>query len=404
MSEAAPPRRRRAFEPLPPWVGPSTRLVHGTRRPELNAGAVVPPVYQTSTFHFPAERSEARAHGDVYLYTRNDNPSLEEPAELVRQLEGAEAGRVFASGMGAISAAVLSLVRARDRVVALRGIYGGTTDLVRNVLPRFGIEVREIGGAEARHPESSIPTGTRLVVMETPTNPLLEVHDLDRWASAAHAAGAFLLVDNTFATPINQRPIDHGADLVLHSATKYLGGHSDLIAGVAVGRRALLDRIDPPSTLGSTLDPFAAFLLARSLRTLALRVARQNDSGRAVADAAAAHPAVARVHYPGRASAEQEAIAARQMRGRGGVVSLSLAGGAPAVGRFLDHLALFHIAASLGGVESLVSVPRETSHRGLGDAERAELGIDDGCVRLALGIEETDDLVRAVTEALDAAR
>ncbi len=405
MTDPPPgPRREWAFRPLPEWVGPTTRLVHGARRPEWNAGAVVPPIYQTSTFRFPPDRSEAAERGAVYHYSRNENPTLEPPAELLRQLEGGEAVRLFASGMGAISAALLSLVRAGDTVVALRGIYGGTTDLLRNTLPRFGATVRELSGPEARTPETAMPSGTRLAVLETPSNPLLEVHDIARWARAARAIGAVLLVDSTFATPLNQRPLELGADLVVHSATKYLGGHSDLTAGALVGRKSLLERIDPASSFGAPLDPFAAFLLHRSLKTLALRVGRQNENGRRVADAVKDHPAVARVHYPGRATAEQEAIAARQMTGRGGMVSISLRGGIPAVERFLDRLRLVEIAASLGGVESLVSMPRLSSQRFLTPEERHELGIDDGLVRLSLGIEDPDDLVRDVRDALDAAR
>ena len=289
-------------------------------------------------------------------------------------------------------------------MVALRGIYGGTTDLLRNTLPRFGATVKEVSGADARTPETAMPSGTRLAVLETPSNPLLEVHDIARWARAARAVGAVLLVDSTFATPLNQRPLELGADLVVHSATKYLGGHSDLTAGALVGRKDLLERIDPASSLGAPLDPFAAFLLHRSLKTLALRVGRQNENGRRVADAVRDHPAVARVHYPGRASAEQEAIAARQMTGRGGMLSISLRGGIPAVERFLDRLRLVEIAASLGGVESLVSMPRLSSQRFLTSEERHGLGIDDGLVRLSLGIEDPDDLVRDVRDALDAAR
>jgi cystathionine beta-lyase/cystathionine gamma-synthase len=405
MTEPSPDRRRPwNFEPLPEGVGPSTRLVHGARRPDWNAGSVVLPIYQTSTFHFPADRSEAAERGAVYQYSRNENPTVEAPTELIRQLEGGEAARLFASGMGALSSAILSLVRAGETVVALKGIYGGTTDLLRNTLPRFGVTVKEVSGPEACAPESILPSGTRLAVIETPSNPLLGVHDIARWARAARATGALLLVDSTFATPLNQRPLALGADLVMHSATKYLGGHSDLLGGVLVGSKSVLDRIDPASSYGAPLDPFAAFLLDRSLKTLALRVARQNENGRRVAEAIADHPAVARVHYPGRASAEEEAIAARQMSGRGGVLSISLRGGVPAVEKFLDRLRLVQIAASLGGVESLVSMPRLSSQRFLTPVERHELGIDDGLVRLSLGIEDPDDLVRDVRDALDAAR
>jgi cystathionine beta-lyase/cystathionine gamma-synthase len=402
MSEdRSPSKPRRGFEPLPEWVGPTTRLVHGARRADLNAGSVVAPIYQTSTFHFPAERSEGRERGGVYLYTRNDNPTTEGPAELLRQLEGGEACRLYASGMGAMSSAALSLVKSGDTVVALRGIYGVTTHLLRNLLPRFGVHVVEVAGPEAETPETVVPAGAKLVILESPTNPLLEVHDLARWARAAHAAGALVLVDNTFASPINQRPLALGADVVMHSATKYLGGHSDLVGGALVGSTELLDRIDPPNALGATMDPFASFLLDRSLKTLDLRVARHNENGRRVAEAAARHRNVRKVHYPGTASPAQEAIARRQMTGRGGVLSLSLKGGAPAVERFLDRLRFVHVASSLGGVESLASVPAATSHRHLPAEEREGLGIDAGLVRLALGIEDPVDLVRDVEEALD---
>jgi cystathionine beta-lyase/cystathionine gamma-synthase len=396
-------RHRPRFDPIPAWAGPSTRLVHGARRPDYNAGAVVPPIYQTSTFHYPDTFSESAEHGGTYLYSRNENPTAEVPAELVRRLEGGEAARLFASGMGALSAAVLSLVGPRDEVVAAGGLYGGTSGLLTD-LAQFGVSVRTLTDDEAQRPEERLNSSTRLVLLESPTNPLLRVQDIRRWAAEAQRVDATLLVDNTFATPINQNPIALGADLVVHSATKYLGGHSDLVGGVLVGPHRLLDRIDAHHRLGSPPDPFAAFLLARSLRTLALRMARHNENGSRVAEAVADHPAVARAYYPGWASPEEEEIAARQMRARGGMLTLSLKGGAPAVERFLRQLAFVHVASSLGGVESLASVPVQTSHVHLSAVERAAAGIDDRLVRLSLGIEDTDDLVRDITGALDAAR
>jgi cystathionine beta-lyase/cystathionine gamma-synthase len=401
-SAAGDGRRRPRFDPVPAWAGPTTRLVHGARRPDLNAGAVVPPVYQTTTFHYPSKFSESADHGGTYLYTRNENPTTEVAEELVRRLEGGEAARLFGSGMGALSAACLSLLQPRDEVVAAGGLYGGTSGLL-DELRRFGVELRTLTDEEAHVPEHRLGAATRLVLLESPTNPLLRVHDLRRWAEETHRVDAILLVDNTFATPINQNPLALGADLVMHSATKYLGGHSDVLAGALVGSERLLAQIDAHQRLGSTLDPFAAFLLARSLRTLALRVARHNENGARVAEAVAEHPAVARVHYPGWASPEEEAVAARQMRGRGGVLSLSLKGGAPAVERFLRHLTFVHVAASLGGVESLASVPVQTSHVHLDPAVRRASGIDERLVRLALGIEDPEDLVRDLAAALDAA-
>ena len=405
-TEPSEARRRttsRSFDPLPAWVGPSTTLVHGARRPELNAGAVVPPIYQTSTFHYPAEFSDAAPEGRVYLYTRNENPTLEVPAELVRRLEGAEAARVFGSGMGALSATLLSLLRSGDEVVAPSDLYGGTIGLLESVLPRTGVQVRWVGPRASERPEAVLGSATRVVLLESPSNPLLRVHDLALWAAAADRVGAVTVVDNTFATPINQRPIALGADLVVHSGTKYLGGHSDLLAGVVAGSAALVERIDRTAeTLGSVLDPMAGFLLARGLRTLALRMERHNANGRRVADAARGHPNVERVFYPGFADAEEEALAARQMTGRGGLVGLVVRGGRPAAHRLLKRLRLVHVASSLGGVESLASLPVETSHVGLSAEERARRGIAEGLVRFSFGIEEPDDLVRDLTEALDA--
>jgi len=399
----APGRTRRgSFDPLPEWAGVATRLVHGARRPELNAGAVVGPIYQTSTFHFPSAHSESSDRGKVYLYTRLDNPSLEGPAETIRQLEGGEEARLFGSGMGAIAATVLSLVRSGDEVVTLQDLYGGTLDLFTDLLPRFGVRVRFVTAAEAEQPEAVLHRGTRLVWLESPTNPTLTVVDLRQWADAADAAGALLAVDNTFATPINQTPLALGADLVVHSATKYLAGHSDVLAGAVVGPEELLRRIDAKGYLGASLDPFAAFLLSRSLKTLSLRVARQNENGRRVVEALSRHPAVRRVYYPGRNSPAEEAIAARQMRGRGGMFSLTLRAGPEAVDPFLRRLHFVHVASSLGSVESLASVPAITSHRHLSPSELAERGIETSMVRFSLGVEEPDDLVRDLTEALDA--
>jgi len=378
--------------------------VHGARRPEYNAGAVVPPIYQTSTYHFPASFSEAADRGGVYLYSRLANPTVEVPTELLRQLEGGEAARLFGSGMGAVMSVLLSLLKSGDEVVALDVLYGGTLDVLTDLFPGYGVSVRFVSEREAREPEAVLTSRTRIAWLESPTNPLLTVHDLARWGKACDSVGAILAVDNTFATPINQNPIALGADLVVHSATKYLGGHHDLVAGAVVGPADLLSRIDTKGNIGAMLDTFAAFLLGRSLKTLALRVARQNENGRRVAEALATHPLVRRVYYPGRASAEEEAIASRQMRGRGGMVSVSLAGGAEVAERFLRRLRFVHSASSLGGVESLASVPAITSHRHLSAEERKARGMDDGLVRFSLGIEDPEDLVRDMTEALDSLR
>ncbi len=395
-------RREYPFRPLPPDAGPTTRLVHAGRRPDYNAGAVAYPIYATSSFRFPAPYSETRERGHAYLYTRVANPTVEVAAEPIRDLEGGEAVRLFSSGMGATTSAVLSLVKSGESIIAPQNLYGGTLDLLTTTVPRLGIRVQLLTDAESFEPERYVPDGTRLLWLETPTNPVLRVFDIRRWAEAAHRAGALLAVDNTFATPINQRPLALGADLVMHSATKYFGGHSDLIAGALVGSSAILDAIDVHSEFGAHLEPFTAFLLGRSVRTLALRMERHNRNAEAIALALRTHPRVERVFYPGWSSAAEEAVAQRQMAGRGGMVSIAIRGGLPAAQAFLRRLTLFEVAGSLGGVESLVCLPFETSHRHLNAAELAARGIAPGLARLSVGIEDAPDLIRDLTQALDA--
>jgi cystathionine beta-lyase/cystathionine gamma-synthase len=391
-------RRRPPFRELPEWTGIATRLIHGARLPELNAGAVVPPIYQSSTFHFPTAHSEA---SQTYLYTRQENPSQEVPAELLRNLEGAEAARVFGSGMGAIATSLLALLDSGDEVVATESLYGGTFELFTRLFPRLGIRVRWVPEGEGEDPSRYVSPATKVVYLETPTNPTLRVHDLSRWAAAADKVGAVAVVDNTFATPINQRPLSLGADLVVHSATKYLGGHSDLLAGAVAGPATLLERIRSTHiVLGSVLDPFAAFLLTRGMRTLSLRVERQSRTAARLVDDLARHPKVERVFYPGRGSSQEETIASRQMIGRGGVLAFTVAGGYRGAQKLLEGLRFIHVASSLGGVESLVSLPRDTSHPNLSPAERERRGIAEGMVRLSVGIEDAEDLRRDLVDAL----
>jgi len=397
-----PRRRSDAFDPLPPWVGPATTAIHGARRPERNAGATTPPIFQTSNFRYPAEFSDAPDADSTRIYTRYTNPTNEVAAELIRRLEGAEAAAVFASGMGAIASTLLTFLSAGDEVVALSDLYGGTLELLHSLLPRFGIAVRWVPSHFDGDPTHFLGPKSRVLILESPTNPTLRVVDLEAWARAADAVGAHVVVDNTFATPINQNPLRWGADVVVHSASKYLGGHSDIIGGAVAGPEELVARIQASArVLGPSMDPFAGFLLTRGIRTLPLRVARQNENGRRIAEALRGHPRVERVHYPGFGDPAQEEIARRQMSGRGGMVGVVVRGGHEGARRFLHGLKLVQVAASLGGVESLASLPKETSHAGLSDEELAARGIAPGLVRISLGIEETDDLLRDITEALD---
>jgi cystathionine beta-lyase/cystathionine gamma-synthase len=400
--EPRPRRRSDAFDPLPPWVGPATTAIHGAHRPERNAGATVPPIFQTSNFRYPAEFSDAVDADSTRLYTRYTNPTNEVAAELIRRLEGAEAGAVFASGMGAIASTLLTFLSAGDEVVALSDLYGGTLELLHTLLPRFGVAVRWVPPHFDGDAGRFLGPKSRLLILESPANPTLHLVDLEAWARAADSVGAHVVVDNTFATPVNQNPLRWGADVVVHSASKYLGGHSDLIGGAVAGSEELVTRIQATGRiLGPSLDPFAGFLLTRGLRTLPLRIARQNENGRRVAEALLEHPRVDRVYYPGLGDASQEEIARRQMTGRGGMVTIVVRDGLDGARRFLHGLQLVQVAASLGGVESLASLPKETSHARLNDEELAARGIAPGMVRLSLGIEETEDLLRDLGEALD---
>jgi methionine-gamma-lyase len=401
--EGEAPSSPRRFRPLPPWSqGLATRSLHAARRPERNAGAVTGPIYQTSTFHYPAANSEIGREGEPYIYTRYENPSQEAAAETIRALEGGEAARVFGSGMGAIATTLLGLLSPGEEVVALDTLYGGTLGLLSDLLPRYGIRVRWVSPAQAVEPEKVVTEGTRLVFLESPTNPLLAVHDLARWAKAADDRGAITVLDNTMATPINQQPIQLGFDVVVHSASKYLGGHSDLIAGAVVAPQVLMERIrDTHLLLGSVLDPFGAFLLSRGMKTLSVRVELASRSAALLATELARMAPVERVYYPGRNSPTEEEVAHRQMRGRGGVIAFSLRGGLPAARRFLSRLELVHVAASFGGAESLVSLPAETSHARLTPAERASRGMTEGLVRLSVGLEVPEELLADLTQACE---
>jgi len=365
-------------------------LLVALSRPREPGAPVNAPLVLSSTF---------RAGGEVG-YARDGNPGWSDLEHALGVLEGGHA-LAFASGMAAASA-LLETLPPDALVVASRVAYHGVHVLLREREAAGRLRVRAVDTLDAEATATAC-AGADLLWLETPTNPLLGVADVVRLAAAAHARGALVVVDSTLATPLRQRPLELGADLVLHSATKYLGGHADLMAGAVAGPTELLDRVEATSRLtGSVLDPFAAFLLSRSLRTLPLRVQRQNENGRAVAEALAGHAAVESVHYPGRGGAEQEEIAARQMRGRGGMVTIAVRGGGAGAKRFLHRLQLVHPAASLGGVESLASVPRETSHTHLSEADLKSRGISEGLVRLSLGIEDTEDLIRDLRHALDA--
>jgi cystathionine gamma-synthase len=320
----------------------------------------------------------------------------------VRRLEGAAAATSFASGMAAISNTLFTLLTPGDRVVSVKDTYGGTNKLFLEFLPRMRIDVTLCDTTDDVAIEAAIAQGCQVVYLETPTNPTLKVVDLARLSAVAHRVGAVVVADNTFATPLNQRPLELGADLALHSATKFLGGHGDALGGVVCGDAALVARIYHYREItGAALDPHAAYLLLRGIKTLGLRIARQNASALQIAQALETHPAVAQVFYPGLTSHPQHKIARRQMRGFGGVLSFTLHGGFDAVRELLPRLRYAHRAANLGAVETVVGPPATTSHVESAPEERAAMGIPEGLVRYSVGIEEPDDLLADLTAALE---
>jgi cystathionine beta-lyase/cystathionine gamma-synthase len=382
--------------------GRGTLAVHGVHG--ARSGPLATPIVQTSTFAFASSAEMRRfLEGDdeLFLYTRYANPTVRELEEAIAALEGAEAALALSSGMAAMTSAILSVVRAGDEVLGSASLYGGTLRLLTETLPRLGVSSRLVPLADLARVDTIAGESTRAIVVESPTNPTLEVVDLAAVSRAAHARSLVVVVDNTFATPHLQRPVAFGADLVMHSLTKALAGHSDLIAGALAGSRERIDTARATmKVLGGCLDPHAAYLALRGVRTLHLRVERQSANALAVARALEGHPRVRRVLYPGLPSHPGHALAARQMAAFGGIVTMVLEGGLPAAERLYDRLSLVTRAASLGGVESLASLPVHTSHYGLPDGKLREAGIDPGMVRLSMGVEDAADLVRDLERAL----
>jgi methionine-gamma-lyase len=384
--------------------GPGTTAVHGRRG--AARGPLVTPIVQTSTFAFgSAEEMRRYLEGDeeLFLYTRYANPTVRELEASLAAVEGAEAALALSSGMAAVTTAVASLVNQGDEVLASASLYGGTVRLLAELLPRFGVATRLVPVPDLVRVGRVAGERSRVLIVESPTNPTLEVVDVAAVCAEAHARGLVVIVDNTFATPFLQKPLTLGADLVVHSLTKALAGHGDLIGGALVGLRA---RVDPAretmKILGGCLDPHAAFLVLRGMKTLHLRVLRQCENALLVARRLEGHPDVRRVLYPGLPSHPGHDVARRQMSAFGGVLTLVLAGGLPAAERFYDRLQLVARAASLGGVQSLASLPVHTSHYGLPEYKLREAGIDPGMVRLSLGVEDADDLIADVEQALAA--
>lgn len=376
--------------------GPSTIAVHGEPHRRADWAPVVPPLMQSSTFVNPVGSDEE------VLYTRyGNNPNQITIARKYAMLEGADEALFLSSGMGATALAHLAVLRPGDHLVSSAWIYGGTRRLFDEEFGRFGIEVSYANPDQPRQWRKAVRKSTRAIFVETPTNPLVRVLDVTPLAQIAREYGLALLVDATFASPINFRPIEHGADVVISSATKYLNGHTDVIAGAVAGTASIIEEVTRLMRLwGQSLDPHSAWLIDRGLRTLAVRMERHSKNGMAVAKWAESHPSIVKVSYPGLKSHPDHNLAEKLLDDFGGMMGLEIKGGVKATERFLKKLRVVTHAPSLAGAESLVSEPRLTSHTHMTSEERAKHGIPDGFVRLSCGIEDADDIIADLEQAL----
>jgi methionine-gamma-lyase len=381
----------------------ATRAIHGGEIKHGMNAPVTTPITRTSTFAFSSTaemKRWAEGRSKAYIYTRYGNPTLTVAEQKIAALEGAEAAVVTASGMAAISSALLSVLRSGDEVIATRQLYGGSYRLQRDILPRLGIRIRYVENDLAGI-EGLVNKNTRVLYTETPTNPTLRLVDLRKAAAFARKHKLVSIVDNTFGTPVLQRPLALGFDMTVHSATKYLGGHSDLIAGAAAGSAKMMAGVRQMVIyLGGSMDPEVGFLLIRGLKTLELRVERQCKNAIAVARFLERHPKVARVHYPGLKSHPDHALAKKQMSGFGSMLAFDMKGGISAARRVCDRVCIFLLAASLGGVESLVVLPLYTSHYKMSAKELAGAGVSPGTIRVSVGLEDPRDLIDDLRQAL----
>ena len=382
---------------------PETAAVHGASELEKKNGPVTAPIYQTSTFEVTDNEEQQRVTTTDRYYTRWGNPTITLAEQTVAAIEGTEAARTFASGMGAITTTILALLKTGDHIVAQRDSYGGVVKFLSQWVPRLGIDTTFVDTTDYEQYARAIRPNTRLLYLESPTNPALRVVDFRKMAALARQHNLISIIDSTFGTPINQHPAEYGIDLVMHSGTKYLSGHADLTCGVVCGRQELMEQIhETRTTLGNCMDPHAAWLLIRGMKTLAVRVARQNENAQRVAEFLQQHAKVRRVHYPFLKSHPQYATAREQMSGGGGMVTFEVEGTGEDARHVSEAMHLFTLATSLGGVESLVSIPVLTSHAMISAEQRKEMGVTEQMVRLSVGIENADDLIADLEHALEA--
>jgi methionine-gamma-lyase len=385
--------------------GPQTQAIHAGEpsRHGVN-GPIVTEVIHSSTFTFSStEEMKLWAEGKnkAYIYTRYGNPTCAVAERKIAALEGAEAAVVTSSGMSAISSALLAALKSGDELISTAQLYGGSYRLMRDIFPNMGIKVLHVG-CDLAGIETLVSPRTKVLYVETPTNPTLRLVDIQKAVDFAKKHKLVSIIDNTFATPVLQNPIALGYDIVVHSATKALAGHSDLIAGAAVGNAHWMERVRHMIIyLGGSMDPGAAYFLIRGMMTLGVRVERQCENAMAVAEFLEKHSKVERVHYPGLKSHPDHALAKKQMRGFGGMLAFDVKGGLPAARRFCDRVGLFLLAASLGGVESLVILPIYSSHYNMTNEELRRAGVSPGTVRVSLGIEDKEDLIEDLKQALE---
>ena len=383
---------------------PATDLIHRAEGVNDDAAPLTTPIYETTTFVFETAE-EVRLYNEgrspKFLYSRYANPTVLAVEQKIAALEGAETALLLSSGQAATTTALLGLLGSNDEIVCSSAIYGGTLHLISDMFPKFGIRARFVSVDELRQPERVLSPTTKVLWFESPINPTLRCVDIATVAQACRAAGTISVIDNTFASPVNQQPVALGVDMVMHSATKYLNGHSDVTAGALAGPARLIEPIlKARKMLGTVLDPSAAYALGRGLKTLAVRVERQNASAWAVARWLSRDPRVRAVYYPGLESHPDHDIARRQMRGFGGMVCVDLGGGYDRAARFFDRLQIFRRAASLGGVESLCSLPVLTSQWGHSEDELARAGVTQSMARLSIGLEDPEDLTADLDQAL----
>ncbi len=378
-----------------------TVSVHGRLPLSPGNGPVSTPIYQSATFQAESVAEQERLRTTYRFYTRHGNPTQSKAEDMVAALEGADGGLVFASGMATITSVLLTALQPGDHLLIQRELYGGTFEFVTKWLARLRIDVTMFDVVRAAECERLLRPNTRAIYMESPTNPTLKLVDILAVTECAKRHGIRTMIDNTFASPMNQRPHALGVDVVIHSATKYLAGHSDLVCGAVTGRHDFIAQLhETRTTLGGAMDPVAAWLLIRGIKTLGVRMERHNGSAMAVAEYLSSHSAVRRVNYPFLSQHPQHALAKAQMRGGGGMISVELDSDAAGAARFVESLRVFSLAGSLGGVESLATIPAATTHACLSKAERTAMGVSDGLVRLSVGIEAVEDLIADIDQAL----